>query len=276
MANGKGDMFPMNEVLENQNMRKLIWIIYGPPGIGKSTFIAQAGKVLFLSTDGGTKFIKSMARPIDSWITFKKYVKALSIEQPTQYTSICIDLISSVHRLCVKYVCEQRNITHLSDEKYSKAYEIARGEFETEMVKLAALKQYGIFFVTHSKEMDVKTRFSEITKVVPVIGKQAYDTIHPMADVMAYYGFDPNGQGGEMGRRMYFQPTESMEAKDRTTVLPESVFIPHPDEENGFELVERYLMEGKQMGASPKSGGAEEEEEEEQPARKTGKKKIAL
>ena len=42
---------------------------------------------------------------------------------------------------------------------------------------------------------------------------------------------------------MYFQPTESIDAKDRTKALPESLYIPHPDEVNGFELVEKYLTD---------------------------------
>lgn len=233
--------FPTEPVLESQDMRRLKWLVYGPPGVGKSTFFAGAGQVLFLTTDGGMQFIKSMHRPIDSWHTFKKYVKALQAERPKQFKAICVDVSDALMRMCIKSVCERRNIQHQSDEAYGKAYDISTSEFETELEKIIGLKQYGLFFTSHARDRERKTRFSTITKLEPTLSNQAYKILYPMMDIVAYLGFDTSGPESELGRRMYFQPTESMEAKDRTTRLPESLHIPPPDMANGFELVEKYL-----------------------------------
>jgi hypothetical protein len=248
----EGIVLPKDAVLENTNLRALKWLIYGPPGTGKSTFFNQADKVLFLSTDGGTKFLKAMARPIDSWATFKKYVKALSLERPAHYNAVCLDLADHLVAMCQKYICEKRGIEHQADEPYGKAYDLIEREFTAEILKLVGIGRYGLFFVSHAHDKERKTRFSSITKTEPTLKNPGWKVLQPMMDIIAYLGFDAtSGTDDQMGRRMYFQPTESMEAKDRTTLLPESLYIPHPTEANGFELVEKYLLEGGRPKSKP-------------------------
>jgi len=236
--------FPQAPQMERTDMKRMKWLLYGPPGIGKSTFVSQAKDVLFLTTDGGLKFINSMHRPIPNWFTFKKYVKAIAAERPKQYKAIAIDIVDSVFKMCRKYVCDKRGIEHQSDEQWGKAYDLTSSEFELEIEKIIGLDQYGLFFISHSVEKEVKTRLATMSKTVPTMPTQVYKIIHPMMDIVAYYGFDGKlDAAGDMGRRMYFQPTENMEAKDRTTCLPESLTIPNPEEKNGFELIERYLLD---------------------------------
>lgn len=253
------DIFlPKEPILGSRDMRRMKWLLYGPPGTGKSTFFQQAKQVLFLTTDGGHAFLESMNRPIDSWLTFKKYVKALQQEKPKHYKAICIDVADALLRMCIKSTCEKRNIQHQSDEAYGKAYEISTAEFETEIEKLVGLG-YGLFIVTHSRDREKQTRFSKIVKTEPTLSNQGYKILYPMMDIVAYLGFDTaGGAEGEMGRRMYFQPTESMEAKDRTGLLPESLFIPKPEDGNAFEMVENFLVGGgkskpRREEAQPKS-----------------------
>lgn len=240
---------PKEPTLETRDMRKMKWLIYGPPGIGKSTFVSQAKDVLFLHTDDGLAFIKSMSRPLNSWFMFKKYVKLLSSEKPKQYKAIAIDNIDSVFKMCRKYICEKRGIEHQSDEQWGKAYDLTSSEFELELLKLIGLNRYGLFFISHSVEKEFKTRFLTTSKICPTMPNQAYKIIVPMLDIMAYYGFDGKlDEDGEQVRRMYFQPTENMDAKDRTSALPESMTIPDPAQENGFDLVESYLTERPSSG----------------------------
>jgi GTPase SAR1 family protein len=235
--------FPKTPEIEQQDMRATKWILYGPPGIGKSTFLSQAKDALFLTTDQGLTWIKSMHRPLSSWFLFKKYVKAIETERPKQYKAIVLDNVDMIFRMCVKYVCDKRGIEHESDEGYGKAYEIILREFEGQIVKLVGLQQYGLFFVSHSAIKEVKTSFSTVTRTVPTLPNRAYKILVPIVDIMAYYGQDGKvDEDGKPIRRMYFQPTDSMDAKDRTTKMPESVVIPNPTVANGFELVERFLL----------------------------------
>ena len=236
---------PLEATLENTNMRAMKWLLYGPPGTGKTTLLNQAGGVLFLSTDGGTRFIKSLSRPVDNWTTFKKYVKVLTTERHSHISAVCVDTVDHIVTMCKKYVCDKRGIEHQSDEAYGKAYDLIEREFTNEILKLVAMEK-GLFFVSHAQDKERKTRYSTLTKTEPTLKNPGWKILQPIMDIIAYMGFDGNsGSDDQMGRRVYFQPTESMEAKDRTKRLPESMFIPHPNETNGFNLIESYLLKDK-------------------------------
>ena len=252
---------PTKPVLEGASMQDIIFFLYGPPGIGKSTFVSQAPDTLFLSTDPGLRFIKSMHLPVSSWLGFKKIVSKLVVERPKAYKGICIDTIDLLLMMCQKYVCEKRNIEHQSDEPFGKAYEITRSHFMTELLKLKGL-DYTLFFISHSRTEEERGRAVRTSKVKPTLPSQGYKVLSPMCDIIAYYGFDEEAADDkEAPRRMFFQLTETMEAKDRSGLLPNSLTIP---KRGGFELVESYIL-GKSF---------REDDEGEPPVRH--KKKIII
>lgn len=245
--------FPNEPGLDSKDMKKMKWFMYGPPGVGKSTFMAQAKDVLFLTTDGGHDFINSMNRPIENWFMFKKYVKAIKTDLPDQYKAIAFDVVDAFWKMCRKSVCDKRGIEHPSDEQWGKGYDLVASEFELPFLELISLKKYGLFFLSHSEDIEKKTRLSTVTKTVPKLKKAALDILMPMMDIVSFYGLDGAvDDDGKAIRRMYFQPTESMEAKDRTKLLPESIKIPDPDKSNGFDLVQEYLVRGGPPPKSPK------------------------
>lgn len=246
--------FPTESILLTTDMKQMKWLLYGPPGVGKSTFFSGADDILFLTTDGGHKFIRSMNRPIENWLMFKKYVKALTVDRPKQYKAIGFDVVDGLFQMCNKYVCEKRGIEHISDEQWGKGYDLLTLEFISPFLQIIGLEQYGLFFLSHSIEVEKKTRLSTVTKTVPTMKRKAFELLQPIMDIISYYGFDGSmTEDGEPVRRMYFQPTESMEAKDRTKRLPESMVIPDPElGTNGFNLVQKYLLDPpKKTTASP-------------------------
>ena len=239
---------PTSPTYEGAVMSELIWFLYGPPGIGKSTFLAQFEDILFLSTDPGLRFLNVMKQPISSWLQFKRIVKTLEINTPKRYKTLGIDTTDPLFMMCRKFVLDKRGIEHQSDEPYGKAYDLVNSEFTLEMVKLTKLP-YGLVFTSHSKEIEVRGRAMRTSRIIPSLSSQAYKVLAPMADIIAYYGFGEEAADTKnVERVMQFQPSETVEAKDRTKGgLPESVVIP---EEGGFKLVEQYLM-GEMAKKSP-------------------------
>lgn len=234
---------PADTILEGAKMNELIWFIYGPPGIGKSTFVSKCKDTLFLSTDQGLRFLNVYKRPLASWQDFKKYIKLLRETKPKRYKAIAIDTIDIVFKMCRKYVLDKRGLEHQSDEQWGKAYDLVNTEFELTMAKLCNLP-YGIFFISHAKEIEIRGRAVRTNKIVPTLINQAYKAIAPMADIITYMGFDEKAADSEDGRRkMFFQPQETIEAKDRTSKLPETLWV---NEGEGFNLVENWLT-GKKV-----------------------------
>jgi len=232
---------PKNPVLQGASMQEMIWIIFGPPGIGKSSFVNQCPDVLFLSTDTGLRFLNVLKQDITSWFQFKKIIKTLQLDPPKRYKAIAIDTIDPLFLMCKQYVCVKRGIEHQSDEPYGKAYELTNTEFTIEMLKLTKLP-YGLFFLSHAKVDTGGGRSTKTAITVPSLAGQAYKILAPMVDITAYYGFgEEAADTGDLERVMHFQPTPTIEAKDRTKGgLPESLVIP---EEGGFKLVEKHLLE---------------------------------
>jgi hypothetical protein len=223
-------------------MDEMIWILYGPPGIGKSSFVAQCEGVLFLSTDPGLRFIKTMKQVVNDWLHFKRIVSYLEVNKPSRYKALAIDTIDPLFVMCSKYMLRKRGIEHPSDEPYGKGYELIRGEFEETILRIRPEKLgYGLFFLDHAREEEGRGRAVRTSKVKPAMHGQALKVLAPMADIIAYYGFgEEAADTGDLERKMFFQPSETMEAKDRTKGgLPESLVIP---EEGGFQLVERFLL----------------------------------
>lgn len=231
---------PKTATYEGASMQEMIWLIYGPPGIGKSTFVSQCQDVLFLSTDPGLRFIKTLKQPVTGWLHFKRIVKFLETNRPAEYKALAIDTVDPLFIMARKYVLDKRGIEHQSDEPFGKAYDLVTSEFMLEMMKLTKLP-YGLFFLSHSKEVEIRGRAMRTSKIIPSLPSQAYKVLAPLADIIAYYGFgEESADAKDLTRKMQFQPSETVEAKDRTKGgLPESLVIP---EEGGFKLVESHLL----------------------------------
>lgn len=231
---------PKEAVYDGASMQEMIWFIYGPPGIGKSTFVSQCDGVLFLSTDPGLRFLKVMKQPITGWLQFKKVVKMLEQDRPREYKAVAIDTVDPLFMMCRKYVLDKRGIEHQSDEPYGKAYDLVNTEFTLEILKLTKLP-YGLFFLSHSKEIEMRGRAIRTSKIVPSLSNQAYKVLAPLADIIAYYGFgEESADTKDLTRTMQFQPSETVEAKDRTKGgLPETLTVPST---GGFKLVESHLL----------------------------------
>lgn len=178
---------------------------------------------MFLHTDPGLRFIDAFKLPISSWTHFKNVVEHLSDNTPTIYSTIVIDTVDLLFRMCRKAVCKRRGIQHQSDEEWGKGYDMVRDEFELPLSQLSLLP-YGIVFISHSKEVEIKGRVVKTTKTVPSLTRQAKDMIAPICDVTAYVDYeDSAADDPDADRYITFKPSGTLEAKDRTSLLPPSM-----------------------------------------------------
>lgn len=227
---------PTKQTIEGAQLSDLKWMLYGPPGIGKSTFFSKAEKTvkgvvrkpLFLYTDPGLRFIKAYKKPIMAWREFTQIVNNDIIKaNPKLYSMIVIDTADLLFRMCRKEVCLKKNVSHVSDLEWGKGYDLVRDEFEQSISLLARWcddHETGLAFISHSKDVDIRGRTQKTNKLVPTLPKQCHDILAPLCDIIGYAGFTQEkadrAADGEMGRVILFEPDETVEAKDRTGLLP--------------------------------------------------------
>lgn len=204
------------------------FLIYGPAGVGKSTFFSKFKKHLFLNTDPGIDFIKTKNIPITSWKMFKKIVEELvAYQTPGSSTYdkkydnmiIVLDLIDGLQALCRKSILSKYGLSHESDTPYGKTFDMVKSEFQTTIASLAAV--YGVGFISHAKDIEIKGRIDKLSKIVPTISGGAGKFVEGLCDFIGYCEVSTTKEEKALGSRyITFQPQEDLTAKDRGGVFP--------------------------------------------------------
>lgn len=104
-------------------------IVYGPEGVGKSTFLAQFPNPLFIDTEGSTKHldVKRFDPCPTSWAMLKEQVKFVIANKPC--STLCIDTADWAERLCVEHVCSNAGKKNIEDFGYGNGYTYVNEEF---------------------------------------------------------------------------------------------------------------------------------------------------
>ncbi len=104
-------------------------VIYGPEGIGKSSFAAQFPRPLFIDTEGSTAHlaVDRLERPT-SWTMLMQYISELKKDNQG-YQTLVIDTIDWAEALCVEYVCSKAQVNGIEDFGYGKGYVYEKEEF---------------------------------------------------------------------------------------------------------------------------------------------------
>lgn len=80
-------------------------VVYGPEGIGKTTFAADFPDPLFIDTEGSTNVYDVARLPAPtSWTMLLDEVREV-IKNPTCCKTLVIDTIDWAEQLCVGHVC---------------------------------------------------------------------------------------------------------------------------------------------------------------------------
>ncbi len=119
-------------------------VVYGPEGIGKSTFAAHFPEPLFIDTEGSTRFlnVKRLPRP-DSWQELGAMVDEVA-RTPGVCKTLVIDTIDWAERLCTESVCREGKVKSIESFGYGKGYVFVKEEFGRLLDKLSALTDRGI------------------------------------------------------------------------------------------------------------------------------------
>ena len=138
-------------------------VIYGPEGIGKSTFAAAFPAPLFVDTEGSTGqlSVDRLPRPT-SWQMLRQYITDLKTD-PMTYKTIVIDTADWAERLCEEAVCHKYGKTGIEDFGYGKGYTYVKEEFGRLLDGLSDLIEAGLNVVLTAHSIIRKFELPEET-----------------------------------------------------------------------------------------------------------------
>ena len=205
-------------------------VIYGPEGIGKSTFASFFPEPLFIDTEGGTKklSIRRLPQP-NSWAMLLDEVDTVRRGE-LKCGTLVIDTADWAERLCIRAVCAKSKVSGIEDFGYGKGYTYLKEEFGRLLDQLQDVVDGGINVVitAHAQiskfeqpdEMGQYDRWSMKTS------KQAAPLLREWCDMLLFANYrtyvikDGDGknakakaQGGE--RVMYTTHHACWDAKNR-------------------------------------------------------------
>ena len=104
-------------------------VVYGPEGIGKTTFAAQFPDAVFIDTEGSTNDYDVARFPApSSWQMLMDEVREVK-SNPGMCRTLIIDTADWAEHLCEKHVCQHGQVQSIEGFGYGKGYTYLREEF---------------------------------------------------------------------------------------------------------------------------------------------------
>jgi hypothetical protein len=217
-------MLPTAKTQPKPDLADLTVLVYGQTKIGKSTFCAQSEGALFLATEPGLNALDVYQVPILSWDDLLNACAEIT-EGKHPFRTVIIDTIDNAYKFCTDYIVKKAKVEHESDLGYGKGYALVNNEFQRVLSKLAFLP-YGLFLISHAKEIEVDTRTGKYTRIVPTLPDKARKIVLGMVDQVLFCDLEvTKAEGGaeSTNRVIRTKPSLYYEAGDRTGRLPETI-----------------------------------------------------
>lgn len=208
-------------------------VIYGPEGIGKTTFASKFPEPLFIDTEGSTKNfdLQRFEDKPSSWQMIKDMIAYVKANKPCK--TIVIDTMDWAEQLCVDYICSSHDKKGIEDFGYGNGYVYEKEEIGRFLNSLEELINLGINVVltahAQMRKFEQPDELGAYDRWELKLGKKTSSQISPLikewADIVLFANYETfavqtdkdgkkfKGQGGT--RVMYTQHHPCWDAKNR-------------------------------------------------------------
>ena len=211
-------------------------LIYGPSGIGKSTFASQFPEPLFIDTEGSTDHMDVMRtdKPT-SWAMLCGLVDEV-IADPSICKTLVIDTADWAERLCMESIMHTNKVESIESLGYGKGYVMLMEQYGKLLDKLSYLVDKGVNVVltAHAQMRNVALpdEMGNYDRWELKMQKKTCPIVKEWADMILFVNYktrivkDENGKGkGTGGRRMmYTTHNTTYDAKNRFGLKEELPF----------------------------------------------------
>lgn len=184
-------------------------VVYGPEGIGKSTFASRFPDPVFIDTEGSTKDM-DVARfePPSSWqmiLEQVRYVKA----HPEICRTLVIDTADWAEMRCIDHICARFHKDGLEEFGYGKGYVYVQEEFGRLLNLLEEIVGLGIHVVmtAHAKmrKFEQPDELGAYDRWEMKLTKQTAPMVKEWADMVLFANYktfvvNVDGQGAQKGK----------------------------------------------------------------------------
>lgn len=203
-------------------------VIYGPEGIGKSTFASKFPDSVFCDTEGSTKAMDvSRFDAPEKWEDIFSAVKYVS-QNPTCCKTFVLDTADWAEMLCIKYTCDKGGVNGIEDFGYGKGYTYTQENFKKLIDRLDDLIKLGINVVitAHAKmrKFEQPDEMGAYDRWEMKLSRQVAPMLKEWADIVLFANYktyvieddktkSKKAQGGK--RVMYTTHNPCWDAKNR-------------------------------------------------------------
>ena len=203
-------------------------VVYGPEGIGKSTFASQFPKPVFIDTEGSTEHLNVARTPkSNNWLELTSQIQYF-IDNDTEYSTLVIDTIDWAEKLCIKNLLSEHNKSGIEDFGYGQGYVYLYEAMDRFLAKLEVLRNKGmnILFLAHSivKRHDLPEETGSYDRYELKLEKKNTPLIKEWVDMVLFCNYEiyvvedkgsskKKAAGGS--RVIYTSPTPYWSAKNR-------------------------------------------------------------
>ena len=143
----------LSTITTKKRFRPIFFCLYGPPGVGKSTFGASVDKPIFIPTERGLDHITTDKFPTPR--TFIEFYNQLTVldKEEHGYKSIIIDTADALELLIWERVCAEGKVKSIEEYGggYGKGYTRAREIWTGVLRQLTDMSErFNIILIAHS------------------------------------------------------------------------------------------------------------------------------
>lgn len=219
-------------------------VVYGPEGIGKSTFAAQFPEPLFIDTEGSTDNMDVARLDKPSSYTMLKNEIAWVKANPTVCKTLVIDTIDWAESLAIADVCAQHGKKGIEDFGWGNGYTYTKEEMGRLLNMLGELVDLGINVVltahAQMRKFEQPDEMGSYDRWELKLGKKTSSQTAPLvkewADMVLFANYKTivmtadNGKKKATGgqRVLYTQHHPAWDAKNRHN-LPEEILFDYAE-----------------------------------------------
>lgn len=216
-------------------------VVYGPEGIGKTSFAGMFPDPVFCDTEGSTRRYNLRRTPKpENWTQLLDQVRYF-IANPDKLGTFVLDTADWAEKLCMEHVCEEGSVQSIEGFGYGKGYVLLQEEFGRLLDLLTQLidRNVHVVLTAHAqmRKFEQPDEMGAYDRWEMKLSKKVAPIVKEWADMVLFanyktYVINTDGKGASKGKNkvqggkrvMYTSHNPCWDAKNRESLPDEMDF----------------------------------------------------